>query len=548
MAIRFAVASGDYNNTAIWETPTIPTASDDVWVNGNTVAITGSITASSLNNGPTPIMLYDPAIPIMTSNTAPAGYVASSTNPGAQLPWQAFDRNTGTYFQSTVAVTTLQLQFPVSKSIQRYAIKRYGSNYDPQRWNFEGSNNGTTWTVIHGPVTSSVLVTTDYYSPVLNNTGSFGYYRLNVSANLGQITTIIPGLDMTENTSSITSSYTNTTGGTFAIASGSTVNATFNGGAGTYLLNVAFNAPGTASFIGNFNGTSTVQGSVQNGAGLLITGTGRVNWTGNIIGSLANVSSYHGVRITGNATFNLIGNLTAGNSVSNFGQGNNSTGLSNGGVSTINITGNVTAGTSIFNYGIYNAGLGSTINITGNSLAGATTLASGECAAVYNNAANSIINITGIATAVPTAYCIYNGFVSSYINISGPLYNASNGVSALVSAKSYIRTTPFNWMFTKLDTTSVGLYTQDSVGGAPSGSDVRAGVYYGIGGGLTGSCYVPLPQYVSQGVLVDNTSGSAVLTAADFLSAISSSSDPLAVRLRNVSTVDTNGAQLSALL
>jgi hypothetical protein len=46
--------------------------------------------------------------------------------------------------------------------------------------------------------------------------------------------------------------------------------------------------------------------------------------------------------------------------------------------------------------------------------------------------------------------------------------------------------------------------------------------------------------------LVDNTTGSAVLTPAAFLSAISSSSDPLAIRLRNVATVDTVGGQIAA--
>jgi hypothetical protein len=88
--------------------------------------------------------------------------------------------------------------------------------------------------------------------------------------------------------------------------------------------------------------------------------------------------------------------------------------------------------------------------------------------------------------------------------------------------------------------------TANAVTGMPSGSDVRYNTIYGITNELTGSLIVPLPQYVSQGVLVDNTSGSAQLTAADFLSAISSSSDPLAIRLRNVATVDTVGGQIAA--
>lgn len=550
MAIRFAIASGDFNNPAIWDIPTPPTASDEVWANGNNISITGSLQVQSLNNGQTPTMLYDSAIPVMTSNTAPAGYVVvASSAQAAQPAYQAFDRNTGTYWQSSAQSGTLRIQFPVSKSIQRYAIKRYGNSYDPTRWNFEASDNGSTWTVIHGPITSSVLATSDYYSPVLNNTGSFGYYRMNISFNGGQVTIIMPGLDMTESTASVTSSYVNTSGGQFIVAAGSAITASFNGGGSNsfYLINTNISAPGTASFLGNFTGNSTVSGTSQYGLGLLAGGTGRVNWTGNIVAAKVNVSNQHAVRVTNAATFNLIGNIEGGSCASNFAQGGAGTGLNNSGVgATINITGNVTGGAGIYNHGVYNTGATSTINITGNFVPGASSTATGECFAVLNNAATSVVNLTGPATAIPTSPAIANTIVSSYLNISGPLINASNGTSAMYSVKSYIRTTPFTWMFTKLDTTSVGLYTQDSVGGQPSGSDVRAGVYYGIDGGLTGSCYVPLSQYVSQGVLVDNTTGSAQLTAADFLSAISSSSDPLAIRLRNVATVDTVGGQIAA--
>lgn len=554
MAIRFAVASGDFNNPAIWDIPAPPTASDEVWANGQNISITGSLQVQSLNNGQTPTMLYDSAIPVMTSNTAPAGFVAAASSAaggGAAAAYFAFDRNISTYWQSAAVISTLQIQFPVSKSIQRYAIKRYTATtgYDPRQWNFEGSNNGSTWTVLHGPITSSILNTLDYYSPVINNTGSFGYYRMNISLNGGQATTIITSLDMTENTSSVTSSYVNTSGGQFIVASGSAITASFNGGGSSafYLLNCSFNSPGTASFLGNFTGNSTVSGTSQYGLGLGLLGTGRVNWTGNMVAAKVNVSTQHAVRITTAGTFNLIGNLEGGSCASNFGQGANGSGIySTGTGATINITGNVTGGAGIFNYGIYNTGGTTTINVTGNFVPGASSTATGECYAVLNGGATSIINLTGPATAITTAPAIGNVQINSYLNITGPLINASNGVPAMYSIKSYIRTTPFTWMFTKLDTTSVGLYTQDSVGGQPSGSDVRAGVYYGIGGGLTGSCYVPLPQYVSQGVLVDNTTGSAQLTAADFLSAISSSSDPLAIRLRNVATVDTVGGQIAA--
>jgi hypothetical protein len=57
---------------------------------------------------------------------------------------------------------------------------------------------------------------------------------------------------------------------------------------------------------------------------------------------------------------------------------------------------------------------------------------------------------------------------------------------------------------------------------------------------------VPSPSDVRISVPTDNTVGTGQLTAADFLAAIAASSDPIAVRLKNVSTVDTTGAQMAS--
>ena len=82
--------------------------------------------------------------------------------------------------------------------------------------------------------------------------------------------------------------------------------------------------------------------------------------------------------------------------------------------------------------------------------------------------------------------------------------------------------------------------------GFPSTTDVRDGVSY-ASGVLTGSLVVPSANTVSLGVVYDNgTVGTAANTAAAFLSEISSSIDPLAVRLKNVSTVDSTAATVAA--
>jgi hypothetical protein len=74
---------------------------------------------------------------------------------------------------------------------------------------------------------------------------------------------------------------------------------------------------------------------------------------------------------------------------------------------------------------------------------------------------------------------------------------------------------------------------------------VRQGTTYGFLSYI-GTLAVPLPSQVSTGVPTDNTVGTAVLSATDLFNAIATSTDPVAERLRNVSTVQITGDQLQA--
>ena len=106
---------------------------------------------------------------------------------------------------------------------------------------------------------------------------------------------------------------------------------------------------------------------------------------------------------------------------------------------------------------------------------------------------------------------------------------------------------------------------------APQASDLRLGVTVGA---VTGTCAVPPAASVALNVPIDNTIGTYELTvdnsaiaaavsasletslpsllapplATDLLAEISTSSDPLAERLRNASTVQSTGAQLQSLV
>ena len=50
MALRYAVASGNWSDTATWNGGTLPTSADDVYSNNFTVTIDQNITVLSLRN------------------------------------------------------------------------------------------------------------------------------------------------------------------------------------------------------------------------------------------------------------------------------------------------------------------------------------------------------------------------------------------------------------------------------------------------------------------------------------------------------------------
>jgi hypothetical protein len=85
----------------------------------------------------------------------------------------------------------------------------------------------------------------------------------------------------------------------------------------------------------------------------------------------------------------------------------------------------------------------------------------------------------------------------------------------------------------------------DPTTGFPPTGDVRLGTTY-ASGTLTGTMAVPPAAATSLGVPVDNTVGTASLTPQDWFDAIASSPDPVAERLRNVSTVAITAATVAA--
>jgi hypothetical protein len=126
----------------------------------------------------------------MTSNNTD-GYIASasseySNNEGA---WRAFDRtaNQWTTVNGTRTNVELKIQLPAAAGCDLFMIT--GSNAagrSPSKFRIEGSNNGSSWTILYEQTTSAGFggSETKKFANSAPDT-SFLYYRLFVVENAG---------------------------------------------------------------------------------------------------------------------------------------------------------------------------------------------------------------------------------------------------------------------------------------------------------------------------------------------------------------------------
>jgi hypothetical protein len=469
MGYRFAVASGNWSATGTWDQGTLPVAGDYVVANNFTVTVDTNISVAALSTLATD---NQGIIPTMTSNTAPAGYIASAqSTSGSQFPYLAFDRNTGTNYLSATNVSVLaqwvQIQIPVATIVNRYRL-RSGSTASRifNNWTFEGSNNGSTWTVLHTVTAGSPGVNAYYTSPLIGNTTAYLYYRVNVTAtattaNPLEINEILllettystasgvsgGGFNVTgTRTMTLTANDQFTTGQ--AIVAGTTSVVNFSGGVGTTLT---LNAGATGQYVRstttaigcvtttgagtlNASGQIALSASAVASTGIVISGTNSVTtFTGDIIKSTGN--SCRGIATTVPCSLTVIGNIESGS-------GNDGIGVVFGSTGTLNITGNLTLSTNIANrcYAVFLTGgaVATTCNITGN-ITGSSTNASNTNATLVIGGATVSTYITGSVTggsgtASSGPWAVFAGNLgaggsglTTYINIVGPVTAGYNG-------------------------------------------------------------------------------------------------------------------------
>ncbi len=397
------------------------------------------------------------------------------------------------------------------------------------------------------PAGSAADVWSSFTSSDVLHSNSFTV-TVNVSTTVGEV--------RNDNANSATA------GGSFALQNGITLTAdAFAGTANAQTVTYAGTVGNSASFVGD-----ATSGSGGNSRALENSSAGTLNITGNVTGGSA--SAAHGVNNTSTGTVNITGNVTAGSSTGVNGANNNSTG-------TINITGNVVGGGANTANGANNVSTG-TMTITGNATGGSVAGALGA-----NNASTGTMTIVGSAFGSNNAIGANNAS-TGILNVKRAVGNdfgigatgmasVAGVVSAVVGAQTRVEEFEYGLLgqapttgavscpdqttnvclVHRLSSTKKTLIDAASVSGAlPAAGDVRFGTTFNQGS-TTGTLRVPAAGSVALGVLVDNTTGTAVLTPAAVWDALTSgmtTSGSIGARLKNAATLDSTGQQLADAL
>jgi hypothetical protein len=557
MATRFAIATGNWSSTAIWDNGALPASDDIIHSNGFTVTVDQDVTIGSLRNTVSSVYLPSMPIPLMTGNLLPSGVVDASGN--TSTAYVVFDQVANTSWLSNTANTGwISYDFGSNKLIKRYYVKSIvvGGYGQPASWNFEGWN-GSSWDVLENKTgMASATLQAGYLSPVLPHSTQYSLYRFNIlSGSSVGFSVSVSQLEMTESTGS---TYGTTTGGTFTVPN------TLSG-----IRNITQTGDGiisnnAATIVSTNNTTGNTVNFNVSGAGLIlnqlhqsgdgsfhvinILGNGNINFNSNIYGpqnTVYNQTGTIGINSSAMVTINGDVYLAKGNSGANTLTISLTSPSANSAI--LNINGSVIASNLYNTSYIYHNSAG-TINITGNLISD-----TGSCIVAGNigqfTGSNGFINLVGTATMTNSSSqpCIISRL--ALVTITGSVTNKGNGMAISAARIRWVNTgTPY-WVFQDTTGADLTLTYNTSIFNYPSTSNVRLGVTYASFPTLTGTCAVPLPQYVSQGVPVDATVGTAYFNASDVWNVLISNitvAGSIGERLKTVATVETTGDQIQA--
>jgi hypothetical protein len=331
--------------------------------------------------------------------------------------------------------------------------------------------------------------------------------------------------------------------GAVANITGNVLGGTVSGANGVNVITAA--AGSTLSITGNITGRgghgvncqptgsmnlSVNNSTIQGGTGASIMGisysspSALVLTNTNLIGGSS--TSTHGINNIGAATITVNGNCTGGTSSGH--------GLQNASTGTINISGYCQGGSSSA-HGLNNAA-GGTVNVTGNCIGGTTTTSLG-----LNNAGVGIVSILGSAIggnggagvvnastgAISIRKVVGNNYGLGSIGITAAVGAVNSGLGIInieeieYGTLGMSPTSGTAFRLKKLSTNTAKFNYCDTAGsktlvdGTQGQMPSITDVRFGTtyaSGSLTGTAYIPSPSSVAYGVPVDATTGTAVLT------------------------------------
>jgi len=532
MAVIKAAASGNWSASGTWTGGVVPTLNDTVYANSFTVALDQSIdlTGSTVDTSGSfiPGQIYQ-IVSLGTTNFAlTANCIAPGTNAGTAV---AITSAVGNIFQAVNAGTATTGTARRMGALLNYVntpltIATGGSFTLAANYNITGAyiQAGSANCLTVSAAASSTLAGCRAIGSAFTLStraiafSSSGTLTLNgIVAIGGRVagTTLANGAHAIESTSAA---------GTVAFTNASTL----TGGSGAITIAINNNSTGTVTIT-----SSTVTGgSGQTAVGIENNSTGTVTVTSSTVTGGSGQTAI-GIEngLTGTVTITS-STVTGGSNATAYGINNFSTG-------TVTLTSTtVTGGSNATAYGVNNTSTGP-VTITGDVTA--------STGAGVLNASTGSVTITGTLTPTTAVHALQcTNTTGAVITLSGSLIYASNGFAPTNCLKFLMNPTPTmaKVRFAKNGSTTYSdFFTADNSLGQAAITDVRFGTVY-ASGALTGVAYIPSASSVAFGVPVDNTTGTATLTAANVRAAIGLATANLDTQL---STISTKASEVHAI-
>jgi len=546
MALVYATKNGNWSDTTVWNTGSLPTSADVVRPNNFTVTIDVNVDVLEIRNdaGGGAVANGGFVVNDGISVTATNGFFLAGTT------------TLLTYNGTTSIILNGQLNSIVGSTVFCLNNTNIGLVTINGNLNQAGGGagrvvrNSSTGTVtVVGNLTGSVAgsVMENASTGTINVTGDISSAT---TTGISQLSTGI--VNVIGNIVSTGGSCINNNAGTLNLTGNSTCNASLAGrcivntsGTVTVVGDLFIQAAGTNQIhrnITNTTGTINVIG-VVNGAGFTSNVTnhcientsGNINVTG-IVNGIVNATAGSGLVVSTiynpSGNVNVTGTVNGGSAfITNSGSIVNDTG-------TVTINGNCQ---STGNSQAVNNRLAGTVTINGNSIGGVGSVVT------VQNSSTGTINLNGNAIGGASFFAIEGVNAAGNTIIERAVY--SNLGQSPITGYIKFKTTNPEIDVLRTDNVIVTLRDPLNVSGLlPLISDVRSGTTYNTGSS-TGTLAMPAANLVQEGVPVDNTVGTGNLTPADFWNYLISNgfaTGSIGQRLQNTSTVDTTGAQIAA--